>query len=152
MKKILFVLLLLPMFAYGQQRVEPVRPFIEVVQLNDSVASGATYAASQSDTTVAYQFQNFTDAYLVVTSTDSVSAKFSYFGSADGATFEDFPIYIDSASSAGQGAPAANGIIKSIQVPKAVMGLAAAKFQITFQNTGINGVTSPKYTLRLVRR
>jgi hypothetical protein len=152
MKKLILVLLVLvPALAFSQSRVQPFRPYTEVIQLNDSVASGATYAASQKDTTIAYQLQNFTDAYFVLTSTDSISVVVKYSASADGATFEDGLVTIDSISTTGQAGAAANGIQRSLQVPKAVMGLAAVKFHLEF-NANLNGVTTPKYTARLVRR
>lgn len=154
MKKFLAVTLLLLVSAsvgLAQGYAQRVAPIVEYIQLNDSTLIGATYAASQKDTTVGYALSGWEDVYLVFTTTDSASFKVQYFPSYDGATFDDLSILIDSVSTQGDGASAANGISYSMALPKACLGYPAVKFEIIFNSYG-NGVTTPKYSGKLVKK
>ena len=158
MKK-LFILLTLTLvagLAFSQGTVYPVRPVMEIINLSDSVCAGATYAGTQVDTTIGYSLQGYTSAFIIITTTDSVSiASPKYAASADGVTFEDGFISFaagDSISTVGTGSPAANGIIRAIPVPSSCMSLAAVKFIFTFNAVSLQGVTTPKYTAYLVKK
>jgi hypothetical protein len=147
----LLALVLVTGLAMGQNQSTPMRPWVEQVNLNDSVCTSATYAASQLDTTVAYRLDTYADAFLVFTSTDSISMSVKYAGSIDGVTFEDQQTLIDSITTTGGGAAAANGIIQSLLVPKKLSGFQAVKFIFSF-HANLNGVTTPKYSAILVKR
>jgi hypothetical protein len=152
----LLALVLVTGLAMGQATTYPVRPVTEVILLSDSVCSGATYAGTQADTTVAYSLANYTSAYIIISTTDSASiAAPKYSASIDGVTFEDGLASFaagDSVSTVGQGAGAANGIVRAIPVPLPAMALQAVKFVFTFNAVSLQGVTTPKYTAWLVRK
>ena len=138
MKKLIFLLMLLPTLALSQVR-------IEALQLNDSTATGATYAASQIDTSIAYGMRDWDEAWVEFSATDSVEINFGYMPSLDGSTFRAF-IASDSLISA---VNAGNHV--SFPIPAKAMGEHRVKFRLQFEAAG-NGVTTPKYTARLIRK
>ena len=138
MKKLIFLLMLLPTLVFTQVR-------IEALQLNDSTAAGATFAASQLDTSIAYDMRGYDAAWVEFSATDSVEVYLKYMPSLDGNTFRAV-IAADSLISI-----VAAGNHASFPVPAKAMGEHRVKFVLAFEAAG-NGVTTPKYTARLIRK
>lgn len=136
-KYIIVALLLFPVLAFSQVK-------IEALQLNDSVATGATYAGSQLDTSIAYNLRDYDKAWVEFSATDSVEVYISYAPSMDGSTFRAKIAFDSLISAVGAG----NHV--TFPVPDKAMGNHRVKFHIAFEAAG-NGVTTPKYTARLIR-
>ena len=151
MKYLSIAILLLVAVSVGmsQGSTVPVKPKVLQLQLNDSVAIGAYYAASQADTSVTYALDGYSSGALVFDADDSASFSVRYFPSYDGVTFDDLAILIDSVSTVGDGASAANGIHYSMAIPPAVFAYPRVKFQVLFNAAG-NGFTTPTYTGKIV--
>jgi hypothetical protein len=138
MKKLIFLLMLLPTLALSQVR-------IEALQLNDSTANALTYAANGNDTSIAYDMRGYDAAWVEFSATDSVEVYINYTPSLDGSTFRA-EIAMDSLIST-----VAAGNHVSFPVPSKAMGEHRVKFVLAFEAAG-NGVTTPKYTARLIRK
>jgi hypothetical protein len=135
---IIALLLLVPIVGSSQVR-------IEALQLNDSVATGATYAASQEDTSIAYDMRSYDAAWVEFSASDSVEVYLYYMPSKDGSTFRA-RIAVDSMISI-----VAAGNHVSFPIPAKAMGEHRVKFGVHFEAIG-QGVTTPKYTARLIRK
>lgn len=138
MTKYIFLLLLIPAVAFSQTR-------IEALQLNDSTATSLTYSASLLDTSIGYNMRDYDAAWVEFSATDSVEVYFHYLRSLDGSTYRA-QVAIDSLISA---VGAGNHV--TVPVPAKAMGEHRVKFVIAFEALG-NGVTTPKYTARLIRK
>ena len=137
-KYILFLALFLPVLAFGQVK-------IEALQLNDSTATSLTYSASLQDTSIAYGMRDYDAAWVEFSATDSVEVYIHYMRSLDGSTFRA-QVAMDSLIST-----VAAGSHVTFPVPAKALGEHRLKFVLAFEAAG-NGVTTPKYTARLIRK
>jgi len=151
MTKYLFIAVLLLVtvsVGFSQGYTGKVAPKVLAFALNDSVGI-AYYANSQSDTSVPYGLSGYSEAYFLMDADDSVSAVIKYLPSYDGVTFDDAAITMDSVSTQGDGASAANGIQYAVTIPKAVLSYPAVKFFVVFNGYG-NGYSTPTYSAKLI--
>lgn len=137
-KYLVFLLMLIPSMMVSQTKVTP-------INLNDSVAVSLTYSASLQDTSIAYDMRGYDAAWVEFSATDSVEVYLHYMRSLDGSTFRA-QAAIDSLIST-----VAAGNHVTFPVPAKAMGEHRVKFVFAFEAAG-NGVTTPKYTARLIRK
>jgi len=141
---VLFILLMGSGVAFSQYSAEPLRPRVEVIQLNDSTASGLQYSNDANDTSISYNVDEWTSAGVRILALDSVEVYLNYLGSTDGVNFE-----AEAAADSLITTTASDGDV--LMLPAKAMHFKKVKLVLAFEAAG-NGVTTPTYTAWLVRK
>lgn len=144
MKYIFAALLVLSSMSFGQSR-EGVKPKMSALVLNDSVATSATYANSQRDTTQAINTGEFYETSILLKAVDSIDVSVRYMPSFDGVTFAP-EVTVASFTSV-----VAAGNVLAIQLPAGANACPYVKVVLVFNSSG-NGVTTPLYSARVVQK
>jgi hypothetical protein len=105
-----------------------------------------SYADDQIDTTTAYDMASWENAYVVISSTDSIDVSLGYMPSYDGTSFKA-PVTISSFTSV-----VAAGNVLAIALPAGALGCPKVQLTFTFNSSG-NGVAgTTTYSAKLVRK